>query len=47
MYEFLLRTKQNKQLNIKRLLLIRKTRHLKLKVLVLFYVREDARVWVH
>lgn len=31
-------------LNIKQLLLITKNRHLKLMILVLFYVWEDARV---
>ena len=33
--------------NIKRLLLITKDKRLKLMILVLFYVWEDARIWAH
>lgn len=38
---------QNIQWILKRLLLITKSRHLKVMVLVLFYIWEDARVWAH
>ena len=33
--------------NIKRLLLITKYTHLRLMILVLFYVWEDAKVWAY
>ena len=40
--------KNKKQINIKRLLLItKKNRHLKLMILTLFCVCEDARIWVY
>ena len=39
------KTRRPMQSNIKRLLLITKSQHLKLMRLVLFYVLEDARVW--
>ena len=44
--------KNKKQINIKRLLLITKkkkknNRHLKLMILTLFCVCEDARIWVY
>ena len=38
---------EKKMSNIKRLLLITKNGHLKLKILVLFCVWEDARIWGH
>ena len=42
------KTKENKMWsNIKRLLLITKNQTLKLMIIVLFYIWEDARVWAH
>ena len=39
--------KQNVWSSIKRLLLITKSQTLKLMIIVLFYIWEDARVWAH
>ena len=43
----LLLKKKVMYLNMKRLLQITKTRHLKLMILLLFSVWEDAGVWAH